>query len=92
MFFLSSSLPKSSPALLLVVLAVDAALGVGERCRVTRAMLKVLKAGEEEEEVEVVVGEMLCDGVASVTGEKTPSQSRLLQRRSTPGKVSGSSA
>lgn len=31
--------PPTSPALLLVVLAEDAALGVGERCRVTRAMV-----------------------------------------------------
>lgn len=50
----------TSPALLLVVLAEDAALGVGERCRVTRAMVGGLqpwraagggeeKEGEEEE-------------------------------------------
>ena len=43
--------PPTSPALLLVVLAEDAALGVGERCRVTRAMvggLQPWRAAEEE--------------------------------------------
>lgn len=41
----------TSPALLFVVLAEDAALGVGERCRVTRAMvggLQPWRAAEEE--------------------------------------------
>lgn len=46
----------TSPALLLVVLAEDAALGVGERCRVTRAMVGGLqpwwRAAEVEEEEE----------------------------------------
>ncbi|KAG8010693.1 hypothetical protein GBF38_009862 [Nibea albiflora] len=50
------ALPPTSPALLLVVLAEDAALGVGERCRVTRAMVGGLqpwwRAAEEEEEEE----------------------------------------
>lgn len=37
------TLRLTSPALLLVVLAEDAALGVGERCRVTRAMVDGLQ-------------------------------------------------
>lgn len=42
--------PLTSPALLLVVLTEDAALGVGERCRVTRAMVGGLQPWRAAEE------------------------------------------
>lgn len=79
--------PLTSPALLLVVLAEDAALGVGERCRVTRAMvggLQLLRgsAGGEEKGGEQDVGRCAAE-IVSVTGEKMPSQT-LIQQHLTP--------
>lgn len=80
----------TSPALLLVVLAEDAALGVGERCSVTRAMVRRAAAakgrtgGEEEqkgreEEREAPIQERCAAEIVSVTGEKMPSQTLIQQ-------------
>lgn len=67
----------TSPALLLVVLAEDAALGVGERCRVTRAMVGALLERREGKRRSAYLGR--CSAIVSVTGEKMPSQSPIQQ-------------
>lgn len=80
--------PLTSPALLLVVLADDAALGVGERCSVTRAMVSELqeRRGEEkggEGRRSAYPGRCAAEIVA-VTGEKMPSQTLIQQQHLTP--------
>lgn len=66
--------PLTSPALVVAVLAVDAALGVGERCRVTRAMVGCCYGGGEsfewEKERRVALGQDTPKLSLSSTGEK----------------------